>query len=61
VAAIQQHPQNPNVWGLKNLSAVKWVITTTDGTIRDVEPSRSAGLTVGVKINFGHVEGEIRI
>ena len=61
VAVIQQHPQNPNLWGLKNLSAVKWVITTTDGTIRDVEPGRSAGLAVGVKINFGHVEGEIRI
>lgn len=23
LAAMQQHPQNPNLWGLKNLSAVK--------------------------------------
>ncbi len=61
VAVIQQHPQNPNLWGLKNLSAAKWVMTTTDGTIRDVEPGRSVGLAVGVKINFGPVEGEIRI
>ena len=61
LAAVQQHPQNPNLWGLKNLTTAKWVITTTDGTIHDVEPGRSAGLAVGVKINFGHVEGEIRI
>jgi DNA-binding helix-hairpin-helix protein with protein kinase domain len=61
LAAVQQHPQNPNLWGLKNLSAVKWVMTTADGTIRDVEPGRSVGLAVGVKINFGPVEGEIRI
>jgi DNA-binding helix-hairpin-helix protein with protein kinase domain len=61
LAAMQQHPQNPNLWGLKNLSAVKWVMTTVDGTIRDVEPGRSVGLAVGVKINFGPVEGEIRI
>ena len=61
VAVIQQHPQNRNLWGLKNLSAAKWVVTTTDGTMRDVEPGRSAGLAVGVKINFGAVEGEIRI
>lgn len=61
IAAVQQHPQNPNLWGLNNQSAAKWVITTPDGTIRDVEPGRSAGLAAGVKINFGPVEGEIRI
>ncbi len=61
LAAVQPHPQNPNRWGLKNLSTDKWVMTTADGTIRDVEPGRSAGLAAGVKINFGHVQGEIRI
>jgi DNA-binding helix-hairpin-helix protein with protein kinase domain len=60
-AAIQRHPQNPNVWGLKNLSPVKWVMTAPDGTIRDVEPGRSVSLAAGVKVNFGSVEGEIRI
>ncbi|MFO1419717.1 MAG: serine/threonine protein kinase [Candidatus Competibacteraceae bacterium] len=61
LAAVQRHPQNPNVWGLKNLSTVKWVMTAPDGTIRDVEPGRSVTLAAGVKVNFGHVEGEIRI
>ena len=60
-AAVQRHPQNPNVWGLKNLSPAKWVITAPDGAIRDVEPGRSVSLAAGVKVNFGSVEGEIRI
>ena len=51
----------PIVWGLKNLSPVKWVMTAPDGTIRDVEPGRSVTLAAGVKVNFGPVEGEIRI
>ena len=61
LAVVQRHPQNPNVWGLKNLSPVKWVMTAPDGTIRDVEPGRSVTLAAGVKVNFGNVEGEIRI
>ena len=60
-AAVQRHPQNPNVWGLKNLSPAKWVMTAPDGAIRDVEPGRSVSLAAGVKVNFGSVEGEIRI
>lgn len=60
-ASIQRHPQNPNIWGLKNLSPAKWVMTAPDGAIRDVEPGRSVSLAAGVKVNFGSVEGEIRI
>ncbi|MGK7874156.1 MAG: protein kinase [Xenococcaceae cyanobacterium] len=61
VAAVTQHPTNPKIWGLKNLSRDKWVTTTADGTVKDVEPGRSVTLAVGTKINFGKVEGEIRL
>ncbi|HEY9600686.1 MAG TPA: hypothetical protein V6C85_03690, partial [Allocoleopsis sp.] len=62
IAAVTQHPTNPSLWGLKNLSDVKWVITLTDGkTQKDVEPSHSVTLATGTKINFGKVEGEIRL
>jgi hypothetical protein len=37
------------------------VITSPDGTIKDVEPGKSVTLQVGVKINFGKIEGEIGI
>lgn len=61
VAEVTQHPKDPSVWGLRNLSDEKWVVTAADGTARDVEPGRSVTLAVGVKINFGQKEGEIRL
>jgi serine/threonine protein kinase len=61
IAEVIRHPTDPRIWGLKNLTSEKWVVTSTDGTIKDVEPGKSAALGVGVKINFGKLEGEVRI
>ncbi len=61
VAEVTRHPTNPNIWGLRNLTLEKWVITLSDGTIKDVEPGRSMTMAPGVKINFGKREGEIRV
>lgn len=61
VASVAQHPANKNIWGLKNLTDDKWVVTTSDGSVRDVEPDRSVTLAVGTKIHFGKAEGEIRV
>ncbi len=60
VGEVVRHPQNPGVWGLKNLSSDKWVVTGPDGSVKDVEPGRSATLGSGSRINFGKAEGEIR-
>ena len=57
IAAIQQHPQNPNIWGLKNLSNDIWQMTSIDGTVKPVEPQRSVALVKGVKVDFGTAEG----
>ena len=59
-AEVSQHPTNPGVWGLKNLSSEKWVCTLADGSVKDVEPDRSVTLAAGVRIQFGKSEGEIR-
>ena len=61
VAEVNQHPSDPSVWGLRNLADEKWVITTDDGAILDVEPGRNVRLAVGTKVNFGKKEGEIRL
>ena len=61
VAKVIRHPTDQKIWGLKNLTNEKWVITTPDGIIKDVEPAKSLTLQVGVKINFGKIEGEIDI
>jgi hypothetical protein len=60
VAEVTRHPHDPSIWGLKNLSAVKWTSTNTDGAIQEIEPGRSVRLAVGTRIQFGAVEGEIR-
>ena len=61
VAAVVAHPQLPNVWGLKNTSPHKWVALTAAGAVSDVEPGRSVTLAVGTRIQFGKIEGEIRL
>ncbi len=61
VAAVNQHPKDPNIWGLKNLSDEKWVITLADGLIKDVEPGQNLRLAKGTEISFGKVKGEIRL
>ena len=60
VAEMVQHPKDRNVWGLKNLTTDKWVVTTPDGSVKDVEPGRSAPLVLGAKLSFGRVDGEIQ-
>lgn len=60
VAIMNQHPRNPNIWGLKNIGSEKWIMTSRDGKINDIEPGRSVPISVGVKINFGSIEGEIK-
>lgn len=60
VAEITQNPKDPGVWGLKNLSPKKWVITRPDAATQDVEPGRTVRLQGGIRINFGSKEGEIR-
>lgn len=60
-AQVVPHPADPRIWGLKNLSSEKWVISSVDGINRDVEPAKSVTLSAGLKIYFGKVEGQIGI
>jgi hypothetical protein len=59
VAEVVQHPTDPKVWGLKNLSGEKWVFSFSSGNFRDVEPGRSVPLASGTRINFRSIEGVI--
>lgn len=61
VAKLSQHPNDPSLWGLKNLSSQKWTATLANGQLRDIEPGKSVPLAKGVKIQFApKCEGEIR-
>jgi hypothetical protein len=59
VAAVVRHPQQPDIWGLKNLGEEKWSSVNSAGSIRDIEPGQSITLAHGRRINFGKLEGEI--
>jgi hypothetical protein len=61
IAEVKKHPKDPTLWGLKNLSDKKWVITTSDGKMSDVEPGKNVTISNGIKINFGVIDGEIKI
>lgn len=58
-AEVAQHPTNPNLWGLKNLSGDDWKVTV-GGFEKTVEPLRSVSLAPGTVIDFGNVKGEIQ-
>jgi hypothetical protein len=60
LAEVTQHPHNPSIWGLKNLSAVKWSAISANSDLQEIGPGRSVRLAVGTRIQFGAVEGEIR-
>ena len=59
VAAVTKHPADPSIWGLKNLSVQTWSATNAKGEVKEVFPGRSVTLALGMRINFGHAEGEI--
>jgi DNA-binding helix-hairpin-helix protein with protein kinase domain len=60
LAEVARHPTDPKIWGLKNCTPVKWVMTGADGITKEVDPGRSAVLAANSKIRFGQTEGEIR-
>ncbi len=61
VAEITRHPANPAIWGLKNVSAEKWVTIPVGGSAQDVLPGRTVTLVSGTRIQFGTIEGDIRV
>lgn len=61
IAAVSLHPKNPNIWGLQNRSKEKWVCTKRDGKLIEVIPGKTVQLENGLRINFGGIEGEIKL
>ncbi len=53
VGEVTPHPSRPGLWGLRNLSGVSWLVTTSDAQEHEIAPGRSFGLVVGSSIAFG--------
>ena len=59
-AEVTQHPQNPQVWGLRNLSEQRWTSQNVDGQLNEIEPGQTVTLSSGLRIQFGSRQGEVR-
>lgn len=53
LAEVTQHPQNPSVLGLRNLSAAGWTVTLPDARQHLLEPQKNIRLSPGLRIDFG--------
>jgi hypothetical protein len=59
VAVVNSHPKGELELGLTNWSDRAWWVTDMAGEIKLVEPENTLTLALGMKIEFGEVEGEI--
>ncbi len=60
VAEVTQHPNNPSLWGLKNLTGDSWNVKFADGSVKSVPPRKNAPLSPGNEIQFGKTEGIVQ-
>lgn len=59
VGQVVQNPANPQMWGVRNLTASPWVATAADGKAVEVAPQKALPLSVGVKVNLAGTTAEI--
>ena len=60
IAVVQQHPDDPGRWGLRNTSARLWT-ARRDGTEREIRPGRAVTLRDGLSLDFGGREGTVHL
>ena len=56
---VVQNPANPGQWGLRNDSGQSWTYIKPDGSHIPVTEGKTAGISRGVRIDFGFYVGEI--
>lgn len=61
VARLKQHPAQPNVWGLNNVSLSSWTGQLPNGSMIEVPPGKSLPLSPGIRVNFGSAEGLVSL
>jgi DNA-binding helix-hairpin-helix protein with protein kinase domain len=61
LAAVVAHPKRPGVYGLRNLSDNTWNVVVPTGDTAEVPRGSTLSLHAGTRINFGQVQGEIRV
>jgi hypothetical protein len=57
---VIRNPDKPQIWGLRNLSPVKWTSTGLDGTIKETANGDVLVITRTKSIDFGNCTAEIK-
>jgi DNA-binding helix-hairpin-helix protein with protein kinase domain len=58
-AVIEAHPNQPNVWGLRNLTNKPWRAVLPDAGAVTVEPGRAVRIAHGAVFEFGRRTGRV--
>ena len=53
-AQFVESKKTPGLFGLKNLTERKWMLTTKSGSTRDIAPGEAAPMLVGNQLAFGN-------
>jgi RsiW-degrading membrane proteinase PrsW (M82 family) len=53
VAEVREHPREPAILVLRNLSKETWEAVLPNGTVREVEPAGTVRLLAGTRLDFG--------
>lgn len=61
VAEVREHPDDPSLLVLRNLSQNVWETVLPDGTVRTVPPAGTVRLLAGTRIVFGTQAGVILV
>ena len=60
VGEVVQNPNNPNLWGIKNVGRDNWTYIRADGQQIPVAAGKSAAIAKDAKISFGQLIGEFK-
>jgi eukaryotic-like serine/threonine-protein kinase len=58
-ARVRQHPENPDILGLQNLSGIDWIAIRPDGSRTTVSPAKSITIAPRLEIQFGEKTGVV--
>ncbi|HXP05573.1 MAG TPA: PrsW family glutamic-type intramembrane protease [Stellaceae bacterium] len=61
VAEVREHPSEPSLLVLRNLSRNIWEAVLPDGTVRNIEPAGTVRLVAGTRLVFGTQSGAILV
>jgi RsiW-degrading membrane proteinase PrsW (M82 family) len=61
VAEVREHPSDPSLLVLRNLSKNIWEAVLPDGTVRTIEPAGTVRLIAGTRLVFGAQSGVILV